>query len=94
MLMMLFFIYSDRDEYLGKCISRDMEIDEVTTGRLDMDSVWEFDILFLEFDIIFLTHSSSDGMLVESSEDFFSLSLQREVEFLSIELFLYFECLF
>ncbi len=94
MLMMLFFIYSDRDEYLGKCISRDMEIDEVTTSRLDVYSVWEFDILFLESYIVFLTHSSADSMLVESSEYFFSLSLQREVEFLSIELFLYFECLF
>ena len=94
MLMMLFFIYSDREEYLGKCISRDMEIDEVTTGRFDMDSVWELNILFLESDIVFLTHSSADSMLVESSEDLFSLSLEGEVEFLSIELLLYFECLF
>ena len=71
-----------------------MEIDEVTTSRLDMDSVWELDILFLESDIVFLTHSSADSMLVESSEDLFSLSLEGELEFLSIELFLYFECLF
>ena len=93
MLMILFFIDCDRDEYLGKSISRDMEIDEVTTSGLDMDSVWELDILFFESDIVFIIHSSSDGMLIETSEDFFSFSLEGEVDLLSIELFLYFECL-
>ena len=66
----------------------------MTTSCLDMDSVREFDILFFEFDIIFLADSSSDGMFIESPEDFFPFSLQCEVELLSIELLLYFECLF
>jgi hypothetical protein len=71
-----------------------MEIDEVATSGLDMDSIWELDIFFLEFDIIFFIHSCPDSMLIESAEYFFSLSLQGEVELLSIELFLYFKCLF
>ncbi len=94
MLMMLFFIDCDSDEYLGKRISRDMEIDEVTTSRLDVDSVGELDIFFLEFDIIFFIHSIANTVFVQATEYFFSFSLETELELLSIELFLYFECLF
>ena len=94
MLMILFFIYGDRDEYLGKGVSRDMEIDKMTTCRLDMDSIGEFDIFFLEFDIIFFIHSIANTVFVQATEYFFSFSLETELELLSIELFLYFEGLF
>jgi hypothetical protein len=70
-----------------------MEIDEVSTGRLDVYSIRELDILFLESDIELVGYLGSDGVLIESSEDFFSFSLQGELEFLSVELLLYLECL-
>ncbi len=94
MLMILFFIYRNRDEYLGEGVSGDMEIDEMPASCLDMDTIRELDIFFLEPDVVFFIHSCPDSMLVESAEDFFSLSLQGEVELLSIELLLDFKCLF
>ena len=66
----------------------------MTTSGLDMYSIWELDILFFEFDIVFFTDACSDGMFIESSEYFFAFSFEDECEFLSFELFLDFECLF
>ncbi len=66
----------------------------MSTSRLDVDSVGELDISFLEFDTIFLVQTSTDRMLIETTENFFSFSFESEVEFLSIELLLYLKCLF
>jgi hypothetical protein len=71
-----------------------MEVDQMSSCCFDMDSIWELDIFFLELDVVFFIHSCPDSMLVESAEDFFSLSFQGEVELLSIELLLDFKCLF
>ncbi len=93
-MLSILFIDRDRDEYLRKCISRDMEIDEMSPSRLDVDTIWELDILFFELDVVFLTDASPDSMLIESSEYFFSFSFEYERELLPLELLLYFECLF
>ncbi len=66
----------------------------MATSRLDMYAIRELDIFFFEFDVEFFTDASPDGMFIESSEDLFSFSLEYECELLSLELFLYFECLF
>ena len=92
-MMLLFFIDSDRDEYLCQCISCDMEIDEVSPSRFDVDAIRELDIFFLESDIELIGDLGSYTMLIESSEDFFSLSFQGELDFLSVELLLYLKCL-
>jgi hypothetical protein len=92
MLMKLFLIYGYSDEYLGKSISRDMEVYEMPSCRLDMYTIGELDVFFLESDIELVMETTPDGVLVESTEYFFSFSLECEFEFLSIELFLYFEC--
>lgn len=74
-------------------ITSDMEIDEMRTGSFDMCFIREFDILFLEIDPIFLIDTISDLMLVEPTEDLGSFSFQGEFERLTIEFFLYVECL-
>jgi hypothetical protein len=94
MLMILFFIDIDIDEYLGKSVSSDMEIDEMSTSCFDMDSIGELDISFFELDTILLIETSADRVFIETTEYFFSFSFQSEVEFLSIELLLYLKCLF
>ena len=47
----------------------------MTACRLDVDSVGELDIFFLESDIELVSDLGSDTMLIESSEYFFSFSL-------------------
>jgi hypothetical protein len=71
-----------------------MEIDEMFSGGLDMEAIWELDILFLELDPIFFVDSFADLMLGESTEYLAIFSLEREYESLSFEHFLYFKCFF
>ena len=71
-----------------------MKIDHVSSSSFDVDVIREFDISFLEFDIEFLRDSRTNCMFIESSEYFFTDSLEREFEYLSFELLLDFECLF
>jgi hypothetical protein len=92
MLMILFFIDRDSDEYLRKRISRDMEVDKMSSCRFDVYTIGELDIFFLESDIELVMETTPDRVFIESTEYFFSFSLECEFEFLSIELFLYFEC--
>jgi hypothetical protein len=71
-----------------------MEIDEMFSSSLDMEAIWEFDILFLELDPIFFIYPLTDLMLGESTEYLAIFSLEREYDSLSFEHFLYFERFF
>lgn len=68
-----------------------MQIDQVCTCSFDMQSTRKFDIVFLESNSEFFIDSRSDSMLIESTEDFPILSLESELECLSVEFFLDFE---
>ena len=59
----------------------------------DMGLIREFDIFFLEIDSVFRLQSGRDIMFIEPSEDFIALSLEGELDRLSIELLLDIECL-
>lgn len=92
-MILLFFIDSDSDPYLGESISCDMEIDDMTTSGFDMDTIGELDIFFFESYSQSVIYTIPDSMLIESAEYFFSFSFECELELLPIEFFLYLKCL-
>lgn len=86
--------YGYFDNHLCESIASDMKIDEVFTSRLDMGLIRELDILFFKIDPVFFRDSLPNCVFIESTEYLISFSLQCEDDPLSIELFLYIECLF
>jgi hypothetical protein len=70
-----------------------MEVDEVLTCSLDMRLVWEFYVLLFECYTELLVHLGTNGMFIKSTEYLTIFPLEDERYTLSVEIFLYLECL-
>lgn len=60
--------------YFRHRISRDMEVDEMSTSFFYVCFIREFDIIFFEMNSKFFIHSSGDRMFIEATKDFCSNS--------------------